>query len=78
MNTILKLIRNLDDRQLQCVSEAIDRELDRRMERCDAIPDSARRRANDRQQSYRRDNGASAPPIRVVGLRPLSTRRRAA
>ena len=76
MNTILKLVQRLDDNELQAVSEAIDRELDRRLEQIDAIPDSARRRANDRQQSYRRSNGASAPPVRVVGLRPLHTRRR--
>ena len=78
MNTILKLMRKLGDNELLSVSEAIDRELDRRLGRMDLIPVSARRRANDRQNSYRHDNGASAPPVRVIGLQPLSTRRRAA
>ncbi len=78
MNTILKLMRKLGDNELLSVSEAIDRELDRRLERMDIIPVSARRRANDRQHSYRHDNGASAPPVRVIGLRPLPRRRQAA
>ena len=78
MNAILKLVRKLNDNELLGVSEAIDRELDRRLERMDSIPESARHRANDRQHSYRHDNGSSAPPIRVIGLRPLSSRRRAA
>ena len=78
MNTVLKLVQRMDDDELLNVSEAIDRELDRRLEHMVTIPDSARRRANDRQHSYRHDNGASAPPVRLVGLRPLHYRRRAA
>lgn len=77
MNTVLKLLRKMDDDELLQVSEAIDIELSRRWERADGIPDSARRRANARLSSYRRCNGAAAPPVSVVGLRE-SPRRRAA
>jgi hypothetical protein len=74
MNTILKLLRRLGDDELLSVSDAIDLELDRRLERTDPIPDSARRRAIDRQSSYRHSNGAAAPPVRFVGLRPAQKR----
>jgi hypothetical protein len=69
MNAILKRLHGLGDDELLDLSEAIDVELDRRSEQVDSIPDSARRRALARGHSYRRCNGASAPPIRAVGLR---------
>jgi hypothetical protein len=68
MNSILRYLRKLGNEELLNVSEAIDLELERRLERVDVVPDSARSRANEREQSYRHRNGASAPPIRLAGL----------
>ena len=76
MNAILKRLHSLGDDDLLSLSEAIDIELERRLEQTEAIPESARSRAISRSQSYRRSTGAAAPPIRAVGLR--DTRRRAA
>ena len=78
MNAILKRLHQMYDDELLGLSEAIDCELERRLERTDPIPESARRRANDRQNSYRRCNGAAAPPVRVIGLQPSPRRRLAA
>jgi hypothetical protein len=78
MNAILNVLGRLDDDQLLRVSEAIDSELDRRLERSDPIPESARRRAIDRQFSYRHCNGSAGAPVRFVGLRPTVRRRLAA
>ena len=78
MKTILRQLQHLDDDELLAVSEAVDTELSYRLERADAIPDSARRRAVQRQHSYRSRNGASAPPVRAVGLRETPRRRLAA
>lgn len=69
MNYILNQLRRLSDDELTSLSEAIDSELDRRMDVIDDIPDSARRRAVQRQKSYRRSLGSSAPPIRAIGLK---------
>lgn len=78
MNSILKHLRKLADDELLAVSEAIDIELERRLERTEEeIPDSARRRAVQRDQSYRRATGASAPPIYAVGLGKQKDRRAA-
>ena len=77
MNTILNRLRHLSDDELLSVSEAIDTELERRMERIEGIPDSARRRAQQREKSYRRSVGSTAVPVRVAGLKE-SRRRRAA
>ena len=77
MNAILKLMRKLGDDELLGLSEAIDLELEHRLERIDMIPDSARRRALAREQSYRHCNGSSAPPIRAVGLRETRRQRAA-
>ncbi len=76
MNAILKRLQQMSDDDLLGLSEAIDIELESRLDRTESIPDSARRRAVSRDHSYRRSNGASAPPVRAVGLR--DTRRRAA
>jgi hypothetical protein len=73
MNAFLKRLHRFNDDQLLGISEAIDLELERRLSQSDPIPESARQRANAREQSYRRDTGAAAAPIRVVGLRRLRT-----
>jgi hypothetical protein len=78
MNGLLKRLGQLADQELYLLAEAIDQELQRREELADDVPDSARRRANNRQQSYRRRTGAFAPPIRAVGLGKTSGPRRAA
>ena len=76
MSEYLNRVQQMSDEELLGFAEAIDLELKRRQECLDPIPDSARRRANARQHSYRRSLGASAPPIRAIGLRDV--RRRAA
>lgn len=78
MHPILKQLRQLADEDLQLISEAIDIELTRRLEREDDIPDSAKRRANLREKSYRRSLGSSAPPVRATGLGKDRRRRFAA
>ena len=77
MKTIAKRLRQLGDDELLSLSEAIDLEFEHRSQMTDGIPDSARRRAVARGISYRRCNGASAPPIRAVGLRDTHRRRAA-
>ncbi len=69
MNAILKRLHQLGNDELLSLSEAIDIEWEHRSARSEGIPDSARRRALSREQSYRHNTGASAPPIRAVGLR---------
>lgn len=78
MNAIVRRLRKLADDDLLEVSEAIDRELERRLELSDPHPESARRRAVQREKSYRRVTGSSAPPVRVTGMRPTRRRRLAA
>ena len=78
MNTILRRLQDLADADLYALSEAVDMELSRRDDVAGETLDSARRRAVEREQSYRRRNGAAAPPIRVVGIGKQSPRRRAA
>jgi hypothetical protein len=75
MNAILKRLRKLPDNELYVLSDAIDAELERRSQLAEEAYDSARRRALERQQSYRRRNGAFAPPVKAAGLK---TTRRAA
>ena len=77
MNSILKQLQDLAEANLYALSEAVDAELYRREEIVGDISDSARRRAVEREQSYRRRNGAAAPPVRAVGL-GKSQRRHAA
>ena len=76
MKSLLKRLHRLDDDELQAISEAIDYELERRLQRAERIPESARRRAVQRSQSYRQCNGSSAPPVRVTGMRPPSKSQR--
>ncbi len=78
MNSILKRLRKLSDDELCAVSEAIDGELERRQEMTDRLPESARRRAIQREQSYRHGTGSSAIPVRVAGMRKPRRDRRAA
>jgi hypothetical protein len=75
---ILKRLQTLTDMELDYLSDAIDMELQRREDLLDDGPESARRRANERSQSYRRRTGAFAPPIRAVGLGRAGEPRRAA
>jgi hypothetical protein len=76
MKAILKRLCQLSDDELLNLSEAIDIEWENRVNHNDSIPDSARRRALSREQSYRHSTGSAAPPIRAIGLRDI--RRRAA
>jgi hypothetical protein len=78
MKAIIKKLNNLNNDELLSLSEAIDQEMERRQERIEEIPESARRRAIMRDQSYRRSTGSSAPPVRVTGLKEPGKRRRAA
>jgi hypothetical protein len=78
MNAILNLMRRLNDDELLGLSEAIDLELDCRIEREDPVPGSTRRRAVDRQYSYRHSNGSHAMPARMIDRRPSLRRRLAA
>ena len=77
MNAILKRLHSLGDDDLLNLSEAIDVELEHRLEHTGTIPESARSRAIARGQSYRHSTGASAPPIRAVGLRDTRRHRAA-
>jgi hypothetical protein len=78
MKAIIKNLNNLNNDELQALTEAIDLELERRQERMEEIPESARRRAILRDQSYRRSTGSTAPPVRVTGLKEQRNRRHAA
>lgn len=78
MHSIVKKLSKLTDDELMFVSEAIDTELGCRMDRADEVPESARRRAVMRGQSYRHSTGAAAPPVRAIGLKEQRQRRFAA
>lgn len=78
MNALMRRLRKLADDELLEISEAIDEELDHRLQISDPIPESARRRAVQRAKSYRRSTGSSALPVRVTGMRPTRRRRLAA
>ena len=78
MNTILRRLHDMADCELFDLSEAIELELQRREELTSEVPESARRRAVERGQSYRRRTGAFAPPVRAVGLGKNNSPRRAA
>ncbi len=77
MNAILKQLQELADADLYVLSEVVDLEMQRRAEVSGETLESARRRAVEREQSYRRRNGAAAPPVRTVGLGKPSRRRAA-
>jgi len=78
MNPIIKRLRKLAEDELCSISEAIDIELERRLAGSDNVPDSARRRAIQRERSYRRSTGSTAAPVRLVGMRKIRKHRRAA
>jgi len=78
MNSVLKRLKKLANDELLAVSEAIDLELERRLERDDATNESARSRAIQRDQSYKRATGSTAPPIVAVGIGKGFRDRRAA
>jgi hypothetical protein len=78
MNAIIKKLLHLNDDELLAITEAIDLELERRQDREEEIPESARRRAVSRDKSYRRTTGSTAPPVRATGLKDIKKRRRAA
>ncbi len=76
MNALLKQLRRLALEELLSVSEAIDVELERRHEVDDPIPESSRRRAVQRAQSYRQSTGSSALPVKVAGMRDRDKQKR--
>ena len=77
MKTILEQLQELTDARLFVLAEAVDAELGRREVVPDDFLDSARHRALEREESYRRRNGAAAPRVRIVGIKPLPQRRAA-
>ncbi len=68
IKSIVNKLRELADPDLYTLSEAVDVELQRREALAGDDYESARGRVIQREQSYRRRTGASAPPIRAVGL----------
>jgi hypothetical protein len=78
LNTLLKRLCKLSTQELYSLCEAIDIELQRRDGLVEDMSVSARRRAIQRDQGYRRSIGAAAPPIRAVGLGKAEGPRRAA
>jgi len=75
MKAILKRLRKLSDQELLDINEAIEAELTGRLERVEEVPESARRRALQRERSYRRRTGAAAPPVVTTG-KPNKHRKR--
>lgn len=78
MKSILNRLRQLGDDDLQVLSEALDTEIECRLAHDEAIPESARRRAIQRSQSYRHKTGASALPVMATGMRERRRSHRAA
>ena len=78
MTAILDRLRQLSDEELLSLSEAIDSELENRLERQEGVPDSARRRAVQRQKSYRHSLGSTALPVKIAGMKENRRRRLAA
>ncbi len=71
MRDYLELAQRLNTEELLVFCEAISDEVERRLNRSENIPDSARRRSNRRQRSYRHSTGSAAPPIQAVGLQNI-------
>jgi hypothetical protein len=76
MQSIIGRLPHLDDEQLLILIEALDAEFDRRKERMAEYPDSARMRARQRDQGYRTNLGAKAPPVRTVGMKNSGRKRK--
>ena len=68
VNSILEQLQSLTDADLYALCELVETELHHRGDADEEFPDSARRRAVERDRSYRRRTGAAAPPVRFVGL----------
>jgi hypothetical protein len=78
MNTILDQLQELANADLYALSEAVDTELQRREDITDEASESARRRAVEREESYRHRTGAAATPVRIIGIGKATKTRRAA
>lgn len=78
MTAILNRLQELSDNELLSLSEAIDLELDHRLQRKEDVYDSARSRAVQRQKSYRHTLGSMALPVKLTGMKESQPRRRAA
>jgi len=78
MTAILNRLQELSDAELLSLSEAIDLELDHRLQRKEDIYDSARSRAVQRQKIYRHTLGSTALPVKLTGMKETQPRRRAA
>jgi uncharacterized protein with von Willebrand factor type A (vWA) domain len=76
MQSIFKQLRDLSDDELLELSEALDHEVTSRSIQIEDVPDSARRRAVERNQSYRRRTGSAAPPVRYTGLKEPRRKRK--
>jgi hypothetical protein len=76
MLSIFKKLRDLSDDELLELSEALDTEVNSRSLAIEEVPDSARRRAVERGQSYRRRTGSSATPVRYTGLKDQREKRK--
>jgi hypothetical protein len=75
MNTIFDKLRDLSNDELLELSDVLDAELSTRTF-AEEVPDSARRRAVQRGQSYRHRTGSGAPPVRCTGLKEQRRRRK--
>lgn len=78
MKGLLKKLTKLGEDELLNLSNAVDIELERRLDQAEEISDSARRRAVQRSNSYRRSTGSTAPPVAATGLGKASRGRTAA
>jgi hypothetical protein len=78
MFSISNKLQKLTDEELLSLSEILDAEIASRMITEEEIPDSARRRAVQRGQSYRHRTGSAAPPVRWTGLKDQHRKRRTA
>jgi len=81
MNAILNLMQTVDDDALLALSEAIDVELERRLDWEDPIRESTRRRTGGRQCGYRHYKHrarANVPPAPMIDSGPPQRRRLAA
>jgi hypothetical protein len=76
MNSIFNKLSELSDDELLQLSDLLDAELASRMPAADEIPDSARRRAVQRGQSYRHRTGSAATPVRMAGLKEQRRKRK--
>jgi hypothetical protein len=76
MKSFLGKLQELTNEELLELSEVLDMELESRMGEDEEVPDSARRRAVQRNQSYRRRTGSAATPVRYTGLKEPNRKRK--